>query len=437
MTSDAVNASNHRVIVVGAGFGGLAFVDDASGKGLDITLIDKQNHHLFQPLLYQAATSVLPVVDIAWPIRILMRRRKDVRVLQGEVCSIDTEQRRVTTVDGQSYPYDTLILSPGSVPSYFGHDEWAEAAPGLKTVSDALTIRARILAAFEKCEQAGSGRAPVFAIIGGGPTGVELAGMIASLCRNDLKHDFRTFEPADTRIILLDAADRILGALPEELGEHGARKLAEMGVELRLSEKVTGCHLDRVSLESGDQACDLTIWAAGTQAVPVAKWLGVEADRGGHIAVESDLSVPGHPDVFVIGDAAKVPWKDGSSVPGLAPAAKQEGAYLAKLLAHRTGRGSDPGAFSYNHQGDLATIGRNDAVVRLGSHSITGRIAWWFWGIAHIFFLITMRSRIAVLLHWWSVQFRGRSDARLSFSSEGGASHRKVANQADTSDDQK
>ena len=416
MGADPASAGKHRVVVVGAGFGGLSFVDGSDGQDYAITLIDKQNHHLFQPLLYQAATTVLPVTDIAWPIRILLRNRRDVSVVQDEVCDIDTTSRHVLTTCGESIPYDTLILSPGTVPSYFGHDEWAAMAPGLKTAGDALAIRTRMLAVFEECEREAAGRAPVIAIIGGGPTGVELAGMIATLCNKELRRDFRTFDPAETRIVIVDAADRILSALPENLADHGEKRLKEMGVELRLGEGVTDCRADRIVLKNGELPCDMTIWAAGTQAVPIAKWLGVEADRGGRIAVRPDLSVPDHPEIFVIGDAAKVAWKEGGTVPGLAPAAKQEGAFIAKLLAHRLGGAKDPGPFEYEHQGDLATIGRNEAVVRFGKISLTGRTAWWLWGMAHIFFLITMRSRIAVLLHWLSLHWRERSDARLSFS---------------------
>ena len=436
MTRDAGIASKHRVVVVGAGFGGLSFIDGIAPGTAQITLIDKQNHHLFQPLLYQAATTVLPISDIAWPIRMLMRKRRDVRVVEGEVCGVDTSRKLVRTARGDTYPYDTLLLAPGSKPSYFGHEEWARAAPGLKTASDALALRTKILAAFEKREREGKGRAPVIAIIGGGPTGVELAGMIANLCSRDLARDFRTFDTAQTRIVIIDAADRILSSLPDNLAGYGEEKLRKMGVELKLGETVTGCHPDHVALKSGDFACDVTIWAAGTKAVPVAKWLGVDAGRDGRIDVEPDLSVPGQPDVFVIGDAAKVGWTDDKSVPGLAPAAKQEGAYVARVVSHRLRQGSDPGAFAYRHQGDLATIGRNAAVVRLGSMDFTGRIAWWLWGLAHIFFLITIRSRIAVLLHWFVLQFQARSDARLSFSDDDVASRSGPAASEESDNDE-
>ncbi|MBH9536134.1 NAD(P)/FAD-dependent oxidoreductase [Novosphingopyxis sp. YJ-S2-01] len=406
----------HRVVVVGAGFGGLNFVASAKMAGLEITLIDRQNHHLFQPLLYQAAITVLPVTDIAWPIRTLMRDRPDVRVVQAEVCDVDLEAREVRTHPEGSYPYDTLILSPGSVTSYFGNDEWAAMAPGLKTASDAMAIRTRILAAFEQCEREASGRAPCISIIGGGPTGVELAGMIATLCQKELKDEFRSFNPSDSTIVLIDAADRLLPNLPDDLSAYGAARLRKMGIELRLGEKVTGCHDGGVSLESGDLACDTVIWAAGTRAVPVAKWLGVEAERGGRVPVSRDLSLPGHGDVFVIGDCAEVEWKDGKSVPGIAPAAKQQGAYLAGLLRHRLGKGRDPGPFVYRHQGDLATIGPNQAAVDFGWIKLTGRLAWWLWGLAHIYFLIGVRSRIAVLLHWFWLRLLDRSDARLALA---------------------
>ena len=406
MSSD-MPASQKRpeVVIVGAGFGGLAAAKGLKRANVDITLIDKRNHHLFQPLLYQVATAGLSPSDIAWPIRQIFAGQRNVRVVLGDVDGIDREARLVHTEEG-AYDYDYLVVATGARHSYFGQDSWEPYAPGLKRVIDATEIRKRVLLAFERAETADNSaeqrRLLTFLIIGGGPTGVEMAGAIAELSRYALARDFRRIDPSAARIMLAEAGDRLLPAFPKALSEYTATALKGLGVEIALGERVS-IDEDRGAFIGNDHlACATMIWAAGVQVPRVAKWFEVEADRSGRVPVLSDLSIEGHPEIFVIGDAAKVAW-NGGDVPGIAPAAKQGGRYVADVIRHRVEGARDPGPFRYKNQGNLATIGRNAAVVDFGRLRFKGWFAWWLWGVAHIYFLIGVRSPMIVAIQWfWS-----------------------------------
>ena len=369
---------------------------------VNVTVIDQQNHHCFQPLLYQVATAALSPADVAWPIRHILRVQQNATVLMAEVIGVDTAQRQVQTRSG-AIAYDQLIVATGATHSYFGHDEWAGVAPGLKHIEDATRIRRSILLAFEQAEvssdEAERRRLLTFVIVGGGATGVEMAGAIAEIARLTIAYDFRRVDPRTARIILLEAGPRVLPALPQDLSDYAAAALTRMGVEVRTSTRVTNCDACGVDLDPGRIDAGTLIWAAGVVASPAARWLNAEHDRAGRVLVGPDLSVPGHPDVFVIGDAAAVFDEAGRAVPGVAPAAKQMGAYVGKLLAARfAGRPMPP--FDYRHAGDLATIGRRAAVVNLGRVHLKGFIGWLFWSVAHIYFLIGLRHRFIVAFTW-------------------------------------
>lgn len=405
----------HHVVVIGAGFAGLQAVKALAGSGARITLVDRKNHHLFQPLLYQVATTILSPSEIAWPIRRLMRNRPEVRTVMATVTGV--EGGRVLLAEGDPIAFDTLVVATGSVPAYFGHSDWAEVAPGLKTLEDATLIRRRILLAFEQAEvepDPDRRRALMtFAVIGGGPTGVELVGVIAELAHRTLRQEFRRIDPDDTRVLLIEAGPRLLSAFPESLSTYAEAALARMGVEVRLGQPVTA--LTRLGVEIGQDLIPsaTVVWAAGVAASPAAQWLGVAADRGGRIAVGPDLSVVGRPEVFVIGDLAAVPWAKGTLVPQLAPAAKQQGAYVGRVIQARlAGRAALP-PFRYRHAGNLATIGRRSAVVHYGRVKLTGALAWWIWGFAHILFLIGTRNRVVVAWSWLWTYLRGQNAARL------------------------
>jgi len=407
----------HRVVVVGAGFGGLEAVQGLAGGGIDITVVDRRNHHLFQPLLYQVAGASLSPSDIAWPIRSLFRKHRDVRTLLGEVEGVDTDGRHVILEDGSTLPYDTLVIATGSRHSYFGHDRWEPFAPGLKSLEDATTIRRRILLAFEEAErEADSARRAAlqtFIIIGGGPTGVELAGTIAELAHLTLVRDFRSIDPNATRVLLIEAGQRLLPVFPEDLSAYTRRALEKLGVEVLLGAPVTECSANGVVLDGKPIRAETILWAAGVQASPAARWLNAEADRAGRVIVGPDLTVPGHPDIFVIGDTAAATGVDGKPVPGLAPAAKQAGQYVARLIRQRL-QGTDTAApFRYRHQGNLATIGRSLAVVDMGRFKLRGALAWWMWKLIHIYFLIGAQNRLSVALSWMWTHGIGYRGSRL------------------------
>ena len=417
----------HHVVVVGAGFGGLDVVNNFSGAGVDITIIDRRNYHLFQPLLYQVAGASLSTSEIAWPIRYLFRNRQDVKTLMAEVQGVDVNARQVILDNASRVDYDTLVLATGATHAYFGHDEWEAYAPGLKTLEDAATIRGRILSAFEEAERSNDpikrAALQTFVIIGGGPTGVELAGTIAELAKDTLADDFRSIDPRATRVVLIEAGPRLLSVFPEKLSDYTRRALEKLGVEVALGSPVTDCSSDGVIVAGKQLMAKTIVWAAGVQASPAARWLNAESDRAGRVLVGPDLTVPGHPEIFVIGDTAAAAMPDGKFVPGIAPAAKQQGKYVANLVRRRLKGKDDKEPFKYKHQGNLATIGRSLAVIDMGRVKMRGAIAWWIWKLAHIYFLIGVRNRLSVALSWvWnhSVGYRG---SRLIMRSSEQAKH--------------
>ncbi len=395
-----------QVVIAGAGFGGLQATKALARAPVDIVLVDAYNHHCFQPLLYQVATAALSPADVAWPIRAIVRSQKNVRVIMARVTGIDVETRRVHTSEIE-LPYDYLVLATGSTHSYFGHDDWAPFAPGLKHIADATEIRRRFLLAFERAEvvedEAERARLLTFVIVGGGATGVEMAGAIAEVARRTLRHDFRRIDPRNSSIILIEAGPRLLPTFPGPLADYATRSLQSMGVEVELNRSVTGCDAQGVSLAGGRIAAATVVWAAGVVASPAAPWIGAEHDRAGRIKVNADLSVPGRPEIFAIGDTASIADRDGRPVPGIAPAAKQMGSYAGNAIAARVlGHGAPP-PFAYHHLGELATIGRKSAVVKLGVVQLTGFLGWLFWSAVHIYFLIGLRNRFVVALNWlWS-----------------------------------
>jgi NADH:ubiquinone reductase (H+-translocating) len=396
-----------RVLIAGAGFGGLEAAKALRAAAADVIVIDQQNHHCFQPLLYQVATAALSPADVAWPIRRILRKQSNATVLMAEIRGIDTGKRLVHT-DSISVPYDFLVLATGATHSYFGHDEWAEVAPGLKRIEDATRIRRRILIAFERAElasdEAERARLLTFVIIGAGATGVEMAGAIAEIARRTLAMDFRRIDPKASRIILIEAGPRVMPILPENLSQYVQRTLRQKGVEVMTSTRVIGCDPRGVDLEGGRIAAATIIWAAGVVASPAARWLDAEQDRAGRVKVGPDLSVSRHPEVFAIGDTAAVMGPDGQgiqAIPGIAPAAKQMGRYVGRLIAARiAGETISPEPFRYRHQGDLATIGRRAAVVKLGRLELRGFLGWLFWSVVHVFFLIELRDRFVVAFIW-------------------------------------
>lgn len=407
----------HHVVVVGGGFGGLQLVNDLKGAPVKVTLIDRRNHHLFQPLLYQVATTVLATSEIAWPIRRLYRDRQEVTTLLGEVAGVDMIAKEVTLAHGQSVPYDTLVLATGATHAYFGHDEWAAVAPGLKTLEDATTIRRRVLIAFEQAEveedTARRDALLTFTIIGAGPTGVELAGIIAEMAHRTLPGEFRRIDTRLARVVLVEAGPRILPAFSEELSAYASRELEKLGVEVLTGTPVTDCTDEGVTIGESFVPSRTLVWAAGVQASPAARWVGADADRAGRVKVGPDLTAPHHPDIFVIGDTASVIQEDGKPVPGIAPAAKQQGAYVAQVIRGRLTGSPAPGPFRYRHQGSLATIGKRAAIIDFGRIKLRGSLAWWIWGIAHIYFLIGTRSRFAVAWSWLWTYLSGQHSARL------------------------
>lgn len=407
----------HHVVVVGAGFAGLQAVHDLAGAPVRITIIDQRNHHLFQPLLYQVATASLATSEIAWPIRHLLRNRREVTTLLATVTGVEAEAKRVVLEDGSHIPYDTLVLATGARHAYFGHDEWEPFAPGLKTLEDATTIRRRILTAFERAERETDPERQAalltFVIIGAGPTGVELAGTIAELARDTLKRDFRHIDTARTRVVLVEAGPRVLAAFTEDLSAYARKSLEKLGVEVALGQPVSACGPDGAIYGDTRLNAGTIIWAAGVQASPAAEWLGAEADRAGRIKVEPDLTVAGHPDIFAVGDTATMLAPDRKPVPGIAPAAKQAGAHVARVIRARLKGDTAPQPFRYHHQGNLATIGKRLAIIDFGRVKLRGALAWWIWGLAHIYFLIGVRNRLSVALSWLWAYVRDQRSSRL------------------------
>jgi len=401
----ATGSSRPHVVIIGAGFGGLSAAMQLAHVAADVTVIDHRNHHLFQPLLYQVATAALSPADIAAPIRGILSRQANTEVTLGTVTGIDTAGRAVL-IGARRIPYDQLVIATGARESYFGHDEWAAVTSGLKSIEDATTMRRRILVAFERAEDCADEserrRLLIFVIIGGGPTGVELAGALAELAKAALARDFRHIDPTTARIVLVEGGPRLLPSFPPNLSEQAARALIRLGVEVRLGSMVTSCDRDGVAI--GNERIDsrTVIWAAGVAASPAAAWLGIEPGRGGRVPVGPDLTLPGHPEIFVIGDTAQVEGTNGP-LPGVAPVAKQQGVYAARVIAARLAGKPPPGPFRYRDFGNLATIGRREAVVDFGWLRLTGRLAWLAWGAAHIYFLIGYRNRMAVAIDWlWS-----------------------------------
>jgi NADH dehydrogenase len=406
----------HRVVIVGAGFGGLEAAFRLAGAPVRITVVDRRNHHLFQPLLYQVATASLATSEIAWPIRYLLRDRPEVTTLFATVTGVDASSKRVLLDDGDALPYDTLILATGARHAYFGHDEWEPFAPGLKTLEDATTLRRRILVAFERAERESDPqrRAALltFVIVGAGPTGVELAGTIAELAQDTLPPDFRNIDTHKARVVLIEAGPRVLAGFADDLSAYAQRSLMSIGVEVMLGQAVTECSADGVVYGGKSLPAKTLIWAAGVRASPAAEWLGAAADRAGRLQVLPDLTVSGHPDIFAIGDTVVITGPDGKPVPGIAPAAKQQGRYVADSIKTRL-RGDTPAPFRYRHAGSLAQIGKRKAVIDFGRIKLRGTLAWWIWGIAHIYFLIGLRNRLSVAISWLWIHARDQRAARL------------------------
>jgi NADH dehydrogenase len=395
-----------RVVIVGAGFGGLAAAKALARTPAEVVLIDRRNYHLFQPLLYQVATAALSPADIAWPIRSIFSRQADVAVQMGKVTGIDAQGREVI-LDDRRVAYDHLVLATGARHSYFGRDEWESVAPGLKKITDTTAIRERVLLAFERAEvtddPAERRRLLTFVIVGAGPTGVEMAGAIVELARMALAADFRSIDPKDAQVVLVEAGPRVLPVFDERLSLGAREQLERLGVEVRLGAPVTKCDGGGVVVAGQRIESRTVIWAAGVIASPAAKWLGAEHDRAGRVVVAPDLSVPGHPEIFVVGDTTLAAGGNGRPVPGIAPAAKQMGAFVGRLIHARVTGGRAPERFRYRHQGDLATIGRKAAVAQLGRFQLSGFVAWVLWAVAHVWFLIGWRNRFVVSLNWlWS-----------------------------------
>jgi len=418
--------SRHRVVIVGGGFGGLSAARALAGAPVDLTLVDRRNFHLFQPLLYQVATGGLSPAEICAPLRAVLARQANAEVRLDEVVAVDPARRLVRLAHGE-LGYDTLIVAAGSTHHYFGHDDWAEHAPGLKSIEDATRIRGRVLAAFEEAERepdpARRERLLTFAVVGAGPTGVELAGAVAELARFTLRDEFRRIDPRRARIVLVDAAPRVLPPFPERLSAAAARSLAALGVELRLETRVVAVDAEAIELQRGGEAggrerlaVGTVLWASGVRTVPLAAQLAaaldVELDRGGRFVVEPDLTLAGHPEIFVLGDMASLAGRDGKPLPGIAPVAMQQGRYAGRSLARRlAGRPIEP--FVYRDKGQLAVIGRAAAVADLPSLRISGYPAWLLWLFVHILYLVDFANRLIVLFEWGYSYFTRRRGARL------------------------
>lgn len=411
-----------HIVVLGAGFGGLNFCKSFSDSKARITLIDHTNHHLFQPLLYQVATAGLSAPDIAQPIRSILRKQKNLTIYLDEVVDIRLAEKKVV-LGQRTLSYDYLVVALGGVTSYFGHPDWEAFAPGLKSLEDALTIRRNVLLAFEQAESnpdhANTQELLTLIVVGGGPTGVELAGALSELTKHVLKRDFRYIDPAKARIILIEGSPHLLAQFPSDLAENARKTLEKMGVEVRLSCHVKNIQEHEVHLETGVIRAANIIWAAGVGANPLTKKLGVELDRAGRVKVKPDLSIPLHPEAFAIGDLASVPWKNGF-VPGVAPAAIQMAQHVAKLIEEEIhvqtfNRPARP-EFSYWDKGSMATIGRSHGVAMAGKFKFTGFLAWLAWLVIHLLFLVELRSKIIVFIQWVYSYFTYKRGARIVFN---------------------
>ena len=418
----------HRVVIVGGGFAGLYCAKSLKKAPVEVTLIDRRNFHLFQPLLYQVATGALSPGEIASPLRVVLRRHRNARVWLGEVMDLDPDNRRVVLADG-SVEYDTLVLATGSHHHYFGHDQWAALAPGLKTIEDATEIRRRILLAFESAERESNPEARrawlTFVIVGAGPTGVELAGALGEIANDTLRHDFRSINPAEASILLIEGADRVLPTFPPDLGAAAERSLVELGVRARTGALVTDLDAHGVTLRIGERgehiAARTVLWAAGVEASSlgkiVAERAGAPLDRGGRLIVEPDLTVPGHPEIFVIGDLANFSHQTGQPLPGVAPVAMAQGRYVARAIQARL-RGETAPPFHYFDKGTLATIGRNKAVAQFGRLHISGFVAWVVWLFVHLMYLVEFDNRLLVLVEWVYNYITRNRGARLITGAE-------------------
>ena len=416
MVADQNLASRPRVVIVGAGFGGLSAAKRLAQAPVDITIIDRQNHHLFQPLLYQVATASLSPSDIAVPVRSALRGQANAQIMLDEVIGVDVAARHVLLSDGKSIPYDMLVLATGSQDSYFGHDEWAAYTSGLKNLNDAIGIRRRLLLAFEHAEicddEEERRRLMTFVLIGAGPTGVEMAGAVAELAHAALARDFHHIDTRSAHIILVEAGPRVLSSFPTKLGNFALRALQRMKVEVRLNTRIELID-DKGVVANGQRiAASTVIWCAGVSATPIARWLDIKPEHGGRVRVNDDLTLPGHADIFVIGDVA-LSGPGESGLPGVAPVAKQQGEYVGKLIAARAAGTALPAPFVYHNQGSLATIGRSAAVADFGWLRMQGWPAWLLWSLVHILFLIGFRNRTIVFMNWiWAFVTYGRG-ARL------------------------
>lgn len=403
-------------MIIGGGFGGLWAAKALANKPVDVTLIDRKNHHVFQPLLYQVATAVLSPGEVAQPIRRILHRAENIEVILGEAASFEKEEQQVTLTDGWQVAYDYLVVAGGARHSYFGHDDWEKNAPGLKTIEDAVEMRRRILVAFETAEREaylnGKQKQLNFVIVGGGPTGVELAGAIADIARKALAIDFKAIDTRKTKVMLFEASDKILGTFGKDLSESAKQQLESLGVEVHLNSFVKSIEPGRVQVGDHWIDCDVVLWATGVAASPLGKALGTETDKAGRVFVEPDLSVKGYPNIFVVGDMASLKQANGEPVPGVSPAAMQMGTAAANnILAELNGKPRQK--FVYWDKGTMATIGRRKAIAQLAGMKFKGWIAWMMWLFLHVFFLIGFRNRMAVLFEWfWAYLTRERS-ARL------------------------
>jgi len=411
-----------HVVIVGGGFGGLQVLSGLAGESAEVTIIDQKNHHLFQPLLYQVATAMITQSEVAWPIRHLVHKHKNVTTMLAGVVGVDYEQKKVLLEKEPPVSYDILVLATGSSNSYFGHDDWEPYAPGLKSLEDATAIRGRLLTAFEEAEwepdAARREELLTFAVIGAGPTGVELAGTIAELARDTLRDDYRHFDTRDVRVVLIEAGQHVLSGFDERLSDYAQRALENLGVTVKLGHAVSKCDDEGVELDGKRLPAKTILWAAGVAASPAGDWLGVETDRAGRVLVNPDMTVPGHEDIYVIGDTAHVESADGKLVPGIAPAAKQQGKYVAEAIKARLHGKKLSRPFRYKNAGTLATIGKRAAVIDFGWIRLKGHLAWWIWGIVHIYFLIGMRNRLAVALNWLWIYVTQHRSARLITKNE-------------------
>jgi len=440
--TEGVDPARKRLLIVGGGFAGLRLARKLDGvDGLEVLLLDRRNHHLFQPLLYQVAMAGLSPAEIAAPIRSLLSDQRNARVLRAHVTDVDLDAREVITENGDRYGYDYLVLACGAKHAYFGHEEWEPFAPGLKTVEQATEIRRRVLEAYEEAEKETDPERQhdllTFAVVGGGPTGVELAGALGEMSRFTLARDFRRIDPTASRVILIEAGPRILPSFPEKLSSRAVRDLESLGVEVRTSSPVT--RIDAEGVEMGDErlCCRTKVWAAGVRPSSLSKKLGTPLDRQGRVQVEPDLSIPGHPEVFVAGDQATLEGPDGEPLPGVAPVAMQQGDHLARLLRREiAGRSGEREPFRYRDKGQLATIGRSRAILEIGRLRMGGLVAWLVWLVVHIYYLVGFKNRLFVVLQWAWAYGRFRRGARLIVGKEwrfyGEGSDEKIPSSSDS-----